>query len=101
VRQISRKSGVADPWEVPRGKSEPLRITSEAALRPGDIVYFGNGRDDITHAAIYAGVVHGQRMIWDANTAFWIYPDGVHQRTLASENSLGFVGAARVIAAVR
>lgn len=71
-------------------------ITSEAALQPGDIVYFGYSRGDVTHAAIYAGVVNGQQMIWDANTAFWIYPDGVHERTLDSENSLGFVGAARV-----
>jgi NlpC/P60 family len=71
-------------------------ITGEAALEPGDIVYFGYNRNDITHAAIYAGVVNGQQMIWDANIAFWIYPDGVHERTLASENGLGFVGAARV-----
>ncbi len=71
-------------------------ITSESALQPGDIVYFGYSRDDITHAGIYAGVVGGQQMIWDANIAFWIYPDGVHERTLASENGLGFVGAARV-----
>jgi cell wall-associated NlpC family hydrolase len=71
-------------------------ITSESALQPGDIVYFGYGRGDITHAAIYAGVVNGQQMIWDANTAWWIYPDGVYERTLASENGLGFVGAARV-----
>jgi len=70
-------------------------ITSESALQPGDVVYFGSSREDITHAAIYAGVANGQKMIWDADTAFWIYPDGVHERTLASENSLGFVGAAR------
>lgn len=67
-------------------------ITSEAALQPGDIVYFGYSRGNITHSAVYAG--SGQ--IWDANTAFWIYPDGVRERSLASENSLNFVGAARV-----
>ena len=59
-------------------------------------MYFCSSRDDMTHSAVYAGVVNGQQMIWDANIAFWIYPDGVHERTLASENSLGFVGAARV-----
>ena len=71
-------------------------ITSESALEPGDVVYFGSSRDDITHAAIYAGVVNGQQMIWDANIAFWVYPDGVYERSLASENSLGFVGAIRI-----
>jgi cell wall-associated NlpC family hydrolase len=67
-------------------------ISSESDLEPGDIVYFGSSRNQIAHAAIYAG--GGQ--IWDANTPFWIYPDGVYERSLASENSLGFVGAARV-----
>jgi cell wall-associated NlpC family hydrolase len=67
-------------------------IASESDLQPGDIVYFGSSRSNITHAAIYAG----GGMVWDANTAFWKYPDGVYQRSLSSENSLGFVGAARV-----
>jgi NlpC/P60 family protein len=67
-------------------------ITSEAALQPGDLVYFGVSRNDITHAAIYAG----GGMIWDANTAFWIYGDGVLKRTLSSERSLGFIGAVRI-----
>jgi cell wall-associated NlpC family hydrolase len=71
-------------------------VKSQAALQPGDIVYFGYSRESISHAAIYAGVVGGRQMIWDADTAFWTYPDGVHMRTLASENSLHFVGAARV-----
>ncbi len=74
-------------------------ITSEAALQPGDIVYFGSSRDDITHSAVYAGVVGGQQMIWDADTVwpeFPVYPDGVQERQLRYENSLGFVGAARV-----
>lgn len=74
-------------------------ITSEAALLPGDIVYFGYSRNDITHAAVYAGVVNGQQMIWDADTvwpSFPIYRDGVQERQLRYENSQGFVGAARV-----
>lgn len=70
-------------------------VTSESALQPGDIVYFGKNRGDISHAAIYAG----GGMIWDANTAFWTYPDGVRERTLSSERSLGFVGAVRITAA--
>jgi hypothetical protein len=71
-------------------------ITSVSALQPGDIVYFGTSRANIDHAVIYAG----NGMIWDANTAFWIYSDGVHERTLHSEMSgsdpLNFVGAVRV-----
>jgi hypothetical protein len=75
-------------------------ITSESQLEPGDIVYFGSSRADTDHAAIYAGSVDGKQMVWDANTAFWIYPDGVHERSLSSETTgsdpLHFVGAARV-----
>jgi cell wall-associated NlpC family hydrolase len=71
-------------------------ITSEQALLPGDIVYFGSSRNDINHSAVYAGVLGGKQMIWDADTAFWKYADGVHERELASENNLHFVGAARV-----
>jgi hypothetical protein len=69
-------------------------ITSESALLPGDIVYFGSSRDDISHAGVYAGVVNGYQMIWDADTAFWVYPDGVHERRLDAYTN--FVGAARV-----
>jgi hypothetical protein len=74
-------------------------ITSVSALEPGDIVYFGSSRANIEHAAIYAG----NGMIWDADTAFWTYPDGVHERTLHSEitgsDPLNFVGAVRVASA--
>ena len=101
LTQYAAYQGTGGAVDLTHHNSEQARyapgqwITSESSLRPGDIVYFGYSRDDITHSAIYAGIVGGQQMIWDADIAFWIYPDGVHERTLASENSLGFVGAAR------
>jgi protein gp37 len=67
---------------------------SKANLQSGDLVFFGppfNGAD-FEHVGIYAG----NGMMWDANTAFWIYPDGVHERSLtAIENELSFDGAVR------
>jgi hypothetical protein len=67
---------------------------SRANLQPGDLVFFGPGFNgaDFHHVGIFAG----NGMMWDANTGFWIYPDGVHERSLASiETELGFDGAVR------
>jgi hypothetical protein len=67
---------------------------SRADLQPGDLVFFGPGFNgaDFHHVGIYAG----SGMMWDANTAFWIYGDGVQERSLAAiENELGFDGAVR------
>ncbi len=67
---------------------------SRSDLQPGDLVFFGppyNGAD-FHHVGIYAG----GGMMWDANTAFWVYPDGVHERSLAAiETELAFDGAVR------
>ncbi len=69
------------------------RIYSKSELQPGDIVYFGGSFGDFDHAGVYAG----GGMMWDADIAYWIYPDGVHERTLASvENELPFVGGVRL-----
>ncbi len=67
---------------------------SRANLQPGDLVFFGPGFNgaDFHHVGIYAG----NGMMWDANTAFWIYGDGVQLRSLAAiEHELGFDGAVR------
>ncbi|MBS1862885.1 MAG: C40 family peptidase [Actinobacteria bacterium] len=67
---------------------------SRANLQPGDLVFFGPGFNgaDFHHVGIYAG----NGMMWDANTAFGIYGDGVQLRSLAAiENELGFDGAVR------
>jgi hypothetical protein len=67
-------------------------IYSKTELQPGDLVYFGGSFNDIEHVGIYAG----GGMMWDANIAFWIYPDGVHERSMASiENEKKFDGAVR------
>jgi len=67
-------------------------IYSKAELEPGDLVYFGGTFSGIEHVGVYAG----GGMMWDANIAFWIYPDGVHERSLASvETTEPFVGAVR------
>ena len=69
------------------------RIYSKSELQPGDTVYFGGSFGDFDHAGVYAG----GGMMWDADIAYWIYPDGVHERTLASvENELPFVGGVRL-----
>lgn len=61
------------------------RINSKSELQSGDIVYFGGSFGDFDHAGVYAG----GGMMWDADIAYWVYPDGVHERTLASvENEL-------------
>ncbi len=67
---------------------------ARANLQPGDLVFFGPGFNgaDFHHVGIYAG----NGMMWDANTAFWIYGDGVRERSLAAiETELGFDGAVR------
>jgi cell wall-associated NlpC family hydrolase len=75
-------------------------ITSESGLEPGDIVFFGSSLGDFLHAGVYAG---GGSM-WDSNTAYWIYPDGVHQREVSAETAdaaYGFVGGVRFSSATR
>lgn len=70
------------------------RITSTSALKPGDIVYFGGTWNSFQHAGVYAGTdSSGRQQVWDANTAYGPYGDGVHLRLMAYEYP--FVGAAR------
>ena len=55
-------------------------ISSQSNLEPGDLVYFGGGSMvKATHVGIYAG--DGE--MWDANTAWGSYPDGVHERSMS------------------
>jgi cell wall-associated NlpC family hydrolase/drug/metabolite transporter superfamily protein YnfA len=63
-------------------------ITGQSNLEPGDLVYFGGGSlANAKHVGIYAG---GGEM-WDANTAWKPYKDGVYQRSLrlTEEGSAG------------
>ena len=69
------------------------RITSEAALEPGDLVFFGGTYDDFVHSGIYAG--GGE--FWDAND----YGIPVQEHSLAWETSgagaLAFVGGGQLL----
>jgi|GEM_PF-2456662 len=68
------------------------RIYSKSELQPGDLVYFGGSFNAVEHVGVYAG----GGMMWDANIAFWIYPDGVRERSMASvETTEHFDGAVR------
>jgi cell wall-associated NlpC family hydrolase len=63
-------------------------ISSESDLKPGDLVYFGGGSmAKAAHVGIYAGGGY----MWDANTAWVSYPDGVHERSVSrtEEGSAG------------
>jgi cell wall-associated NlpC family hydrolase len=56
-------------------------ITSESALQPGDLIFFGDpgGLSNATHVGIYAG----PNKMWDANTAWGPYGDGVYERSIS------------------
>ncbi len=74
-------------------KDSVQRIYNQSELQPGDLVYFGGSFEDFDHVGVYAG----GGMMWDADIAYWVYPDGVHERSLASVETelLSFVGAVR------
>ena len=66
-------------------------IANQAALQPGDIVYFGGTLGNFVHAGVYAGVVNGKPSFWSAVTEY----TGVKLLPMSAETSLGFVGAVR------
>jgi hypothetical protein len=67
-------------------------IASESQLQPGDIILFGGSITNYVHVGIYAG----NGYMWDANTAFKPYPDGVQWRTVKWETGANkFDGAVR------
>jgi cell wall-associated NlpC family hydrolase len=88
---------------LPHGQGQQLGggagtlITNPAIsqLQIGDLLLFGQSTTYYEHTAIYAG----NGMMWDANSALYPYPDGVHERTVlwettgSSPNAL--VGAVR------
>jgi cell wall-associated NlpC family hydrolase len=63
-------------------------VSSQSSLEPGDLVFFGGGSmANAQHVGIYIG---GGEM-WDANTAWGPYSDGVQERSL-SETEGGSAG---------
>jgi cell wall-associated NlpC family hydrolase len=71
-------------------------VSSQSDLQPGDLVFFHTKTSStISHVGISAG---GNEM-WDGNTAWGSYPDGVFERTLsATEGGSGglvFAGGVR------
>ena len=63
-------------------------ISSQSNLEPGDLVYFGGGS---LANAVHVGIYAGDGEMWDANTAWGSYPDGVHERSVSGteEGSAG------------
>jgi cell wall-associated NlpC family hydrolase len=92
VYQATGKLLTHDGSQAANAVAQGGKLVSKAELQPGDLVYFGGTFSSIEHVGVYAG---GGKM-WDANTAFWIYADGVRERTMASvETTEPFVGAVR------
>jgi cell wall-associated NlpC family hydrolase len=58
-------------------------IKSISSLQPGDIIFFGGTLQNFLHAGIYAG----NGYMWDSNTPYWIYGDGVQERLVSAETS--------------
>jgi cell wall-associated NlpC family hydrolase len=80
------------PSQAVSAQSYGKRITIRSQLRPGDLVFLGGTWTNVKHSAIYAG----NGWVWDANTAYPGYSDGVQYRSLASlEHGLPFIGAVR------
>ncbi|MDQ2846824.1 MAG: NlpC/P60 family protein [Actinomycetota bacterium] len=77
-------------------------ISSQSSLQVGDLVYFHDqGSSAMSHVGIYAGTdSSGYQVMWDANTMWWIYGDGVQERRLDATESgstgLVFMGAVRL-----
>ncbi|MEO6703607.1 MAG: NlpC/P60 family protein [Jatrophihabitantaceae bacterium] len=77
-------------------------ISSQSSLQVGDLVYLHDqGSTAMSHVGIYAGTdSNGYQEMWDANTAWWIYGDGVQERRLDATESgstgLVFMGAVRL-----
>ena len=67
-------------------------LPASTPLLPGDILLFGGTTAAYVHVGIYAA----NGYMWDANTSYWIYPDGVHERLLSAEEAdYSLVGVVR------
>ena len=64
-----------------------------AALAPGDLVFFGGGRNSIDHVGLYTDVVSGQTvMVGDTHTGADVRAEPFPATPGASFGSLLFIG---------
>src|SRR5262249_19881659 len=67
-------------WTAPGAVAH---ITNQSQLAPGDVILFGGTVAHYLHVGIYAG----NGYMWDANTVYWTYPDGVYKRLVSAETA--------------
>jgi cell wall-associated NlpC family hydrolase len=89
---VYQATGIVLPHSSAQGADGGgTEITSQSALEPGDLVFFGGTYDDFEHSGIYAG----GGLFWDAND----YGIPVQEHSIAWETSgsggLAFVGGER------
>jgi hypothetical protein len=74
------------------------KLAPGAVLAPGDLVFFGGGRDSIDHVGLYVGVVSGQNVMVDApHTGGDVRAEPFPATQGSSFGSLLYVGATRPI----
>ncbi len=89
-------AGVALPRVAQDQYDRTPKLTTGAALEPGDLVFFGGGPDSIDHVGLFVGVVNGQDVMVDApHTGADVRAEAFPATVGASFGSLLFVGATR------
>jgi hypothetical protein len=89
---VYQATGIVLPHSSAQGADGGgTEITSESALEPGDLVFFGGTYDDFVHAGVYAG----GGLFWDANnTGIPVQEHSIAWETSGS-GGLAFVGGER------
>jgi len=81
---VFHATGITLPHD---GKQETVGggtlIKSISSLQPGDVIFFGGTLQNFLHAGIYAG----NGYMWDSNTPYWKYGDGVEERLVSAETA--------------
>ena len=89
-------AGVALPRVAQDQYDRTAKLASDAALEPGDLVFFGGGPGSIDHVGLFVGVVNGQDVMVDApHTGADVRAEAFPGTVGATFGSLLFVGATR------
>jgi cell wall-associated NlpC family hydrolase len=93
-------AGVALPRVAQDQYDATSKLTAEATLAPGDLVFFGSATSGIDHVGLYVGVIDGQTVMVDAPyTGADVRAEPFPATVGANFGSLLFVGATRPAAA--
>jgi hypothetical protein len=96
VQAAYKVAGIALPRVAQDQYDATTKLAPDAALEPGDLVFFGSGRASIDHVGLFVGVFDGATVMVDAPyTGARVRAEAFSSAVGAAFGTLLYVGATR------